>query len=136
MNIKKFIVAIVLFILPLMIGFSIVKGTFDDDNDTRFSVSVLYDYVLVYPSDNIEEIRAQVGELSNIGFRNAELFEPDWSGNVFNDIAEIGRMIADFFIAIWDYIAFSVRVCALSVLLFVDGLVWILGFPGYLITVS
>lgn len=136
MTIKRFLIAIVLFILPLMLAFSIVKGTFAENNDTHFSVSVLYDYVLVYPSDNIDAIRSQVGELSNIGFRNAELFEPDYSGDFIDDVAEGFRMIGDFFVAIWDYITFSVRVCALSVLVFVDGLVWVLGFPGYLITVS
>lgn len=135
MSIKKFIIAVVLFILPLMVGFSIVKGSFSTNNDPRFSVSVLYEYTLTYPSDHIDAIRAELGDIKNMGFARSDIFDPDWSGNVFDDIAEIGKMIADFFVAIWDYISFCVKVAILCILVIVDGLVWILGFPSYLINV-
>lgn len=135
MSIKKFIIAIVVSILPLMVGFSIVKGSFTSDNDPRFSVSVLYEYVLTYPTDHIDSIRSELGEIDNIGFARSDIFDPDWSGNLFDDIAEIGKMIADFFVAIWDYISFCVKLCILGVLVIVDGLVWILAFPSYLTNV-
>lgn len=133
MNIKKFIIAIVIFIIPVMLGFGIVKGTFSENKDARFSVSVFYDYVLTFPTDHIDDIRYELGEVRNVGFEKAELFEPDWSGTFFDDVAEIGRMIGDFFTALWDYISFSIKVCYLGVLIIADGLIWILGFPTYLI---
>lgn len=134
MSVKKFIITIVVCILPLMLAFSIVKGTFETNNDPRFSVSVLYDYLLTFPTDHVDDIRYELGEARNMGFGRADLFDPDWSGDIFDDIAEIGRMIADFFVAIWDYISFCVKLCYLGILIIVDGLIWILGFPSYLIT--
>lgn len=133
MSIKRLIIAIVMFIIPLMLGFSIVKGTFEENNDPRFSVSVLYDYTLTFPTNHIDDIRYELGEARNMGFKRADLFEPDWSGTFFEDIAEIGRMIADFFVAIWDYISFCIKLCYLLVLIVFDGLIWILGFPSYLL---
>lgn len=134
MSIKRLIIAVVVFIIPVMLGFGIVKGTFSENNDARFSVSALYDYVLTFPTDHIDDIRYELGEVRNVGFEKADLFEPDWSGTFFEDIAEIGRMIADFFVAIWDYISFCIKLCYLTVLIVGDGLIWILGFPTYLIT--
>lgn len=133
MSIKRFIVAIVIFILPLMLGFAIVKGTFEENNDPRFSVSVLYDYVLTFETNHIDEIRYELGEVRNVGFEKAEIFDPDWSGGFADDVAEIGRMIGDFFTAIWDYISFCIKLCYLCVLVVFDGLIWILSFPTYLV---
>lgn len=133
MSVKRLILAIVLFILPVMLGFSIVKGTFAENNDPRFSVSVFYDYVLTFPTDHIDDIRYELGEVRNVGFDRAEIFNPDWSGDIIDDISEIGRMIGDFFTAIWDYISFCIKLCYLAVLIIGDGLIWILGFPTYLI---
>ena len=85
------------------------------------------------PVDDIDTLKYEFGELQNIGFSDETKFNPNWEGNFFDDIAQIGKMIADFFVAIWDYFYFMIKVSLIITTLLLKFIIWALSFPIYII---
>lgn len=129
---KKFVMPIVLVLIPIIIFGSIVKIVRGKPSP-YLSSKVFVEFVETFPSEDIDEIRYELSEITNIGFADANKFNPDWSGNLFSDIAEVGRMIADFFTAIWEYFSWMMKVMIVVSLTILHLLLWGLSFPNFVI---
>lgn len=91
---KRLIIGIVVMLLPLMMAFSFVRGS--SGVSPKISSSVLYNFILTYPLEEVDKVKEGFAEIEDIGFSKDNIFNPDWSGNMFEDLTEIGQMIADF----------------------------------------
>lgn len=129
---KKFVIPIVLMLIPILIAGSILKIV-GGKQSPILSSSVFVEFVETFPAEDIDKIRYELSEISNIGFSDASKFNPDWSGNLFSDISEIGRMIADFFTAIWEYFSWTIKLMLLITSTIIHMLLWGLSFPSFVI---
>lgn len=137
---KKCILIIVSVILPIILCFSIVKGTFG--TDTIISSSSFYDYFLTYPEEDIQALIYEFSTFDDIGFVSMNKFEYfshyeyDSDGNRIwvkvETLQGLGNLLADFFNSLWEYIVFMIKVSYLLVKTIITSVVWILGFPSYI----
>lgn len=137
---KKCILIIVVAILPIILCFSIVKGTFG--TDTIVSSKSFYEYFLTYPKEDVQNLIYEFSTFDDIGFASMHKFEYfshyeyDTDGNrvwvKVETLQGLGNLLADFFNALWEYIVFMIKVSYLIVRILITSVVWILGFPAYI----
>lgn len=127
---RKMLCYIIVFLLPLSMTMMVVRKA--NGVDEFGSFNIIYDYIQIYPVDSVNDFKELIVNIDSILLENAE-FSPDWSGNVFEDIAEVGKLIADAFTVLFNFLKWQLFFIYDFFVLLVDSLLWIFNFPGYVI---
>lgn len=128
---RKLFCYIIVFLFPITLTTMFIRKA---NNVEEFgSFSIVYDYLQLYPVESIDEIKTLFANWKDLLFENAE-FEPDWSGNIWSDLQEIGQLLADGFTFIINFISWQVKF-GLNLLEFLwDSLGWIINLPYYVLS--
>lgn len=127
---KKALIYIIVFLFPLTITTMFIRKA---NNVEEFgSFNLVYNYLQMYPVENIDDIKDMFVNWKDILFTNAD-FSPDWSGSIWSDIAEIGELIAEAFTFLYNIIRWQVLFFIDILMFFWDSLSWILNFPYYVL---
>ena len=75
--------------------------------DSFAGTSMFYEYLELYPVSSIDDVKDMFINCKDLLLVNAD-FSPDWSGNIFDDIAEVGELIAEFFVFLYNFIKWQI----------------------------
>lgn len=137
--ILKIILGIFVFLLPFMatVGFMRMNA----GNSAFIPVRAFTQYFAEYPEDSVEDLKVSFSKVNSVGFASkTPTFEPDFSGNIFNDIKEVVMegfsFLGTSISAIFDYIVWYFEVVYTVVKLIIDTVVWAFQIIPYMINYS
>lgn len=128
---RKLLCYIIVFLFPITITTMFIRKA---NNVEEFgSFSIIYEYIQQYPVESIEDIKYLFTNWDDILFQYSE-FNPDWSGNIWNDFQQIGQLIADGFMFVISFFSWQIAF-VWDILRFVwDSLSWIINLPYYVLS--
>lgn len=127
---KKALVYIIVFLMPLTLGMMLIRQS-NSENDFG-SFKILYNYLEQYPVESIEDLKNLFVEWRDVLLDNVDL-EPDWSGDFWEDLQQIGTLISNSFKFIGNLLKFQALIFIDLFNFLWDSLSWILNLPFYVI---
>lgn len=123
---RKMFAYIFLFLAPILLTSMFLRKA--AGNDVFAGSHMIYEYLELYPVTDIEDVKNMFVNWKDVLFENAE-FEPDWSGNLWEDIQAIGELIADAFMFLYNLVRWQILVSIDILELLWHSLTWILNLP-------
>lgn len=127
---RKMLTYIIIFLFPFTLTVMFIREA--NDVDDYGSVSIIYNYLSQFPSDHVYNISHIISNTKTLLLDDVD-FTPDWSGNIFDDIAEVGSLIADGFEFVINFFKWTFKLLWNLFSLIIDTLTWIVNFPAYII---
>lgn len=134
--IMKFVLSIFLFLIPITGAVGLMRLA--NDKSAYVPTKAYVQYFSEYPENNIENLKISFSNINNVGFAdNKPNFNPDFSGNIFEDVKEVVEEGFDYlgtiFGNIFDYIQWFFEVLYLVMKLIIDTVVWAFNIIPYVI---